>query len=102
MRIQAFEPGHLELFDHICRPVPPAIERGCDHRQRRSPIGCAYWLGTAADSGDGRIGALDGGDPELAELIKDLVAAGAPVCEVQEMVETLERLYSRISSGEVM
>jgi hypothetical protein len=24
------------------------------------------------------------------------------VCKVQEMVETLERLYSRISSGEVM
>jgi len=46
--------------------------------------------------------ALDGGDAELAELIKELVAAGAPVCEVQEMVETLERLYSRISSGEVM
>ncbi len=46
--------------------------------------------------------ALDGGDPELAELVKDLVAAGAPVCEVQEVVESLERLYSRISSGEVM
>ena len=46
--------------------------------------------------------ALDGGDPQLAELVKDLVAAGAPVCEIQEVVETLERLYSRISSGEVM
>jgi hypothetical protein len=46
--------------------------------------------------------ALDGGDAELAELVNDLVAAGAPVCEAQEMVETLERLYSRISSGEVM
>jgi hypothetical protein len=34
--------------------------------------------------------------------VKDLVAAGAPVCGVQEVVETLERLYSRISSGEVM
>jgi len=46
--------------------------------------------------------ALDGGEPQLAELVKDLVAAGAPVCEIQEVVETLERLYSRISSGEVM
>jgi len=42
------------------------------------------------------------GDAALAELVKDLVAAGAPVCGVQEVVETLERLYSRISSGEVM
>jgi hypothetical protein len=45
---------------------------------------------------------LDGGDAELAELVKDLVAAGASVCGVQEEVESLERLYSRISSGEVM
>ena len=45
---------------------------------------------------------LDGGDAALAELVKDLVAAGAPVCGVQEEVESLERLYSRISSGEVM
>jgi len=45
---------------------------------------------------------LDGGDAELAELVKDLVAAGAPICGVQEEVESLERLYSRISSGEVM
>ncbi|HEY0703085.1 MAG TPA: ABC transporter ATP-binding protein [Candidatus Acidoferrales bacterium] len=46
--------------------------------------------------------ALDGGDAVLAELVKDLVAAGAPVCGVQEEVESLERLYSRISGGEVM
>ncbi len=46
--------------------------------------------------------ALDGGDAALAELVKDLVAARAPVCEVQEVVESLERFYSRISSGEVM
>jgi ABC-2 type transport system ATP-binding protein len=46
--------------------------------------------------------ALDGGDAALAELVRDLVGAGAPVCAVQEEVETLERLYSRISAGEVM
>lgn len=46
--------------------------------------------------------ALDGNDASLAELVKDLVAAGAPVCGVQEEAESLERLYSRISGGEVM
>ena len=46
--------------------------------------------------------AYSGTDAELAELIRALVNAGAPVCGVQEVTETLEQLYSRISSGEVM
>jgi ABC-2 type transport system ATP-binding protein len=43
-----------------------------------------------------------GGDVELAEFVRAMVVAGAPVCGVQEVTETLEQLYSRISSGEVM
>jgi ABC-2 type transport system ATP-binding protein len=46
--------------------------------------------------------AYAGSDAELAELVRVLVAAGAPVCGVQEVAETLEQLYSRISTGEVM
>lgn len=46
--------------------------------------------------------AFSGDDSTLAELVRELVHAGAPVCGVEEMTETLERLYSRISSGEVM
>ena len=46
--------------------------------------------------------AYAGSDAELAGLIRGLVEAGAPVCGVQEVSETLEMLYSRISSGEVM
>jgi ABC-2 type transport system ATP-binding protein len=46
--------------------------------------------------------AFAGGDAELAGLIRGLVEAGAPVCGVQEVSETLEQLYSRISTGEVM
>jgi ABC-2 type transport system ATP-binding protein len=46
--------------------------------------------------------ALSGDDAMLAQLVRELVQAGAPVCGVEEMTETLERLYSRISSGEVM
>jgi ABC-2 type transport system ATP-binding protein len=43
-----------------------------------------------------------GDDAALAELIRALITAGAPVCGVEESVETLERLFSRLSSGEVM
>ncbi len=46
--------------------------------------------------------AYAGTDAELAGLIRGLVEAGAAVCGVQEVSETLEQLYSRISSGEVM
>jgi ABC-2 type transport system ATP-binding protein len=46
--------------------------------------------------------AFAGTDAELAKLIRELIAAGAPVCRLEEILETLERLYSRISSGEVM
>jgi ABC-2 type transport system ATP-binding protein len=43
-----------------------------------------------------------GSDLELAELVRVLVAAGALVCGVEELTETLEELYSRVSSDEVM
>jgi len=46
--------------------------------------------------------AFAGADAELAELIRAMVMAGAPLCGVQEVTETLEHFYSRISSGEVM
>jgi ABC-2 type transport system ATP-binding protein len=42
-----------------------------------------------------------GGDADLAALVAILVSAGAPVCGVQELTEGLERLYLRISGGEV-
>ncbi len=46
--------------------------------------------------------AFPGTDAELAGLVRDAVNAGAPVCGVEEKVETLEALFSRLSSGEVM
>lgn len=46
--------------------------------------------------------AFTGDDATLAEIVRELVGAGAPVCAVEKRIETLERLYSRISSGEVM
>ncbi len=43
-----------------------------------------------------------GSDMELAEIVRGLVSAGAPVCGVEEITETLEELYSRVSGDEVM
>jgi ABC-2 type transport system ATP-binding protein len=43
-----------------------------------------------------------GSDMEIAELVRGMVSAGAPVCGVEELTETLEELYSRVSSDEVM
>jgi ABC-2 type transport system ATP-binding protein len=43
-----------------------------------------------------------GTQAELAVLVRDAVIAGAPLCGVEEKVETLEALFSRLSSGEVM
>ncbi len=43
-----------------------------------------------------------GTDTEVAALVRDLVLAGAPVCHFEEELQTLEQLYFKISSGEVM
>ena len=41
-------------------------------------------------------------DPQLAELMRALVNAGAPVCGLEEITQTLEQLFSKLSSVEVM
>ncbi|HVO57704.1 MAG TPA: ABC transporter ATP-binding protein [Dongiaceae bacterium] len=43
-----------------------------------------------------------GSDLDLATLVRALVTSGAPVCAVEEHTESLEQLFSRLSSGEVM
>jgi ABC-2 type transport system ATP-binding protein len=61
--------------------------------------------GVTAVTPEGETGALvqfTGGDAELAHLVRELVNAGAPVCSVEEITETLEQVFSRLSSGEVM
>lgn len=45
---------------------------------------------------------LAGSETDLADLVRALVGAGAPVCGVEEITESLEQLFFRISSGEVM
>jgi ABC-2 type transport system ATP-binding protein len=63
----------------------------------RAGVNAAAMVGT-----DGVEFAIAGDDLMLAELLTELVAAGAPVCGFEEITESLERLYSRVSSGEVM
>jgi ABC-2 type transport system ATP-binding protein len=46
--------------------------------------------------------AFAGTDAQLAELNKALLAAGAPVCGVEILTESLEQVYSRLTKGEVM
>jgi ABC-2 type transport system ATP-binding protein len=43
-----------------------------------------------------------GTDADLAKLIQELVAAGAPICGVEHVGRTLEEVYSKITRGEVM
>jgi len=45
---------------------------------------------------------LTGDDSRTAQLVAALVAAGAPLCALEDVSESLEQLYSRISSGETM
>ena len=46
--------------------------------------------------------AFSGTDADLAELVKGLVQAGAPLCGVEEKSDSLEAIFSKLSSGEVM
>jgi len=46
--------------------------------------------------------AFDASDAALAELLRAAVNAGARICSLDELSETLEQVYSRLSTGEVM
>ncbi|MGA8366294.1 MAG: ABC transporter ATP-binding protein [Candidatus Acidiferrales bacterium] len=55
----------------------------------------------SADSSSADFG-FPGTDAELSELVKGLVGAGAPLCGVEEKADSLEAIFSKLSSGEVM
>jgi len=50
----------------------------------------------------GALFSFGGTDAELAELMKALIATGAPVCGVEKITDSLEQVYSRLTKGEVM
>ena len=65
-------------------------------------LGARAGVSSVATANAEAIFSFTGGDMELAELVRGFIAAGAPVCGVEEITETLEELYSRVSSDEVM
>jgi ABC-2 type transport system ATP-binding protein len=71
-------------------------------------FGLGSWLGArdgvseVKEDGLGVEFVFPGTEVELAGLVRDAVLAGVPICGVEEKVETLEALFSRLSSGEVM
>jgi ABC-2 type transport system ATP-binding protein len=50
----------------------------------------------------GALFSFGGSDAELAELMKALIAAGAPIFGVEKLTDSLEQVYSRLTKGEVM
>jgi ABC-2 type transport system ATP-binding protein len=90
------------------------VMRGAGHvrRVRMKIVGTGFaladWLRAHTgvrelkDEGDSAEFVFPGTDIELAALVRDIVNAGAAVCGVEDKVETLEALFSRLSSGEVM
>jgi ABC-2 type transport system ATP-binding protein len=58
------------------------------------------WVSAVASDGAGARFEFAGGETELAALVKALVLEGAGVYAVEEAAETLERVVSRLSSGE--
>jgi len=57
---------------------------------------------SSTSSSDSADFAFSGTDADLAELVKGLVQAGAPLCGVEEKSDSLEAIFSKLSSGEVM
>jgi len=65
-------------------------------------LGARAGVSSVATANAEAIFSFTGDDMELAELVRGFIGAGAPVCGVEEIIETLEELYSRVSSDEVM
>jgi len=98
-----------------CGPLAAVMQESRGARRMRIRLAApgfalAEWLAAQPGVGDvkpveGAAGAeftFAGDDAQTAGLVSRLVAAGAPVCGVQESAESLEQLYSRLASGETM
>jgi ABC-2 type transport system ATP-binding protein len=96
-----------------CGPLAEVMQEARGARRFRIKLAAAgfalgEWLSAqpgvsnvkAADSGAEFLFAGD--DAQAAELVRQLVSAGVPLCGFDESVETFEQLYSRLSSGETM
>ncbi len=64
-------------------------------------LGARSWVSNVTPDRAGVRFEFAGGETELAALVRALVLDGASVYAVEEAVETLERVVSRLSTGEV-
>jgi ABC-2 type transport system ATP-binding protein len=54
------------------------------------------------EGGEGVEFVFPGTDGDLAALLRAVVLAGAPLYSVEEKTDSLEKLFARLSTGEVM
>ncbi len=100
---------------HILRvgPLAEVMREGKTHRRFRLRLAARgfaleQWLAQRLGVTEIKIEAtgaqfaFDATDFDLAELLRAAVSVGAPICGLEELTESLEQLYSRLSSGEVM
>ena len=77
-------------------------------RQATVEFALGPWLATQPNVSDVQQNAaitefiFPGSDAELAALIREAILAGSPICGVEEKTDSLEELFARLSTGEVM
>lgn len=107
--VAILEKGHLLRCGPLAQIMQEAKGARCFHVRLAVPgFALGDWL--AAQAGVSGMVAeecgakffLAGDDARAADLVRQMIAAGAPVCRFEESAETFEQLYSRLSSGETM
>ncbi|MGA8223347.1 MAG: ABC transporter ATP-binding protein [Candidatus Acidiferrales bacterium] len=104
--------GRLEkiLEEGSVAPGPQGKTAGQRVRVKLATPGFNWneWLGQhpqvsgLAIEPSGALFTFSGTDAELAELMKALIGAGAPIFGVEKLTDSLEQVYSRLTKGEVM
>jgi ABC-2 type transport system ATP-binding protein len=104
--------GRLEkiLEEGSAAPGPQGKAAGQRVRVKLAAPGFNWneWLGQHPQvsglvmEASGALFTFGGTDAELAELMKALIGAGAPIFGVEKVTDSLEQVYSRLTKGEVM
>ncbi|MGH9793081.1 MAG: ABC transporter ATP-binding protein [Candidatus Acidiferrales bacterium] len=100
VRIRLATPG-FALTDWL-RARPGVTNVGADVPGSAAAAGASATPAPVSAAAGNAVFQLAGSETDLADLVRALVGAGAPVCGVEEITESLEQLFFRISSGEVM
>lgn len=106
--VAIMEKGRLLQVGRLEQILRQAAGRGVRIRIAAPGFPLADWLrarpGVSAvtDEAGGALFSFTGGASDLAALVGALVAAGAPIYAVEEVAETLEHVFAKLSRGEVM